>query len=62
MLIKPFLELSAMYIKIAIRKETNAIDKLERSILSKKEGTNNFMVKPSNIIGTVPMKIDLNNL
>ena len=27
---KPFFELSAMYIKIAIRKEINAIDKLER--------------------------------
>ena len=27
---KPFFELSAIYIKIAIRKETNAIDKLER--------------------------------
>ena len=32
----PFGELSAKYIKIAIRKETNAIDKFERRILSKK--------------------------
>ena len=32
----PFLELSAMYIKITIRKETNAIDKFERRVLSKK--------------------------
>ena len=32
--IKRFFELSAMYIKIAIRKETNAIDKFERRILS----------------------------
>ena len=34
--IEPFLELSAIYIKIAIRMETNAIDKFERRILSKK--------------------------
>ena len=34
-LIKPFLELSAMYIKIAIRIETKAIDKLERRKLLK---------------------------
>ena len=34
--IKPFLELSATYMKIAIRKETNAIDKFERRNLSKK--------------------------
>ena len=34
--IEPFLELSAMYIKTAIKKETIAIDKLERRILSKK--------------------------
>ena len=33
---KPFLELSAMYMKIAIIMETNAIDKFERRILSKK--------------------------
>ncbi len=32
----PLLEISAMYIKIAIRKETNAIDKFERRNLSKK--------------------------
>ena len=35
-LIKPFFDLSAMYIKIAIRKETNDIDKLERRTSSKK--------------------------
>ena len=35
-LIEPFLEHSAIYMKIAIRKETNAIDKFERRILSKK--------------------------
>ena len=34
--IEPFLELSAMYMKIAIRNETNAIDKFERRILTKK--------------------------
>ena len=34
--IEPFFELSAMYMKKAIRKETNAIDKFERNILSKK--------------------------
>ena len=34
--IKPFFELSAMNIKIDIRKETNAIDKFERSTFSKK--------------------------
>ena len=34
--IEPFLEQSAMYMKIAIRNETNAIDKFERIILSKK--------------------------
>ena len=34
--IEPFFDLSAMYIKIAIRKETNAIDKFERRISSKK--------------------------
>ena len=32
--IKRFFELSAMYMKIAIRKDTNAIDKFERRILS----------------------------
>ena len=31
-LIKPFLDLSAMYIKIAIRIETKAIDRLDRRI------------------------------
>ena len=34
--IEPFFELSAMYMKIAIRKETIAIDKFVRRILSKK--------------------------
>ena len=61
-LIKPFFDLSAMYMKIAIMKETNAIDKLERRTSSKKYGTNSFIVPPSKIIGIVPIKIDLNNL
>ena len=60
-LIHPFFELSAMNITIAIRKETNAIDKFERITLSKKLGTNNLMVPPSKTIGIVPIKIDLNN-
>ena len=34
--IKPFFELSAMYIKIAIKNETKAIDKFDRRISSKK--------------------------
>ena len=34
--IDPFFEFSAMSMKIAIRKETNAIDKFERITLSKK--------------------------
>ena len=33
---EPFFELSAMYMKIAISIETNAIDKFERRVLSKK--------------------------
>ena len=33
---EPFFELSAKYIKIVIKKESNAIDKFERKILSKK--------------------------
>ena len=33
--IEPFFELSAMYMKIAIRKETIAIEKFERRVLSK---------------------------
>ena len=33
---EPLFDLSAIYIKIAIRRETNAIDKLERRTLSKK--------------------------
>ena len=61
-LIEPFFELSAMYIKIAIRKEVKAIDKFERRILSKKWGTNNLIVPPSKIIGIVANKIDFNNL
>ena len=32
----PFFELSAKYIKIAIRNETNAIDKFDRKVFSKK--------------------------
>ena len=46
----------------AIRKETSAIDKLERRILSKKSGTNNLIVPPNKIIGIVAIKIDFNNL
>ncbi len=34
--VEPFFELSAMYIKIVIKKESNDIDKFERKILSKK--------------------------
>ena len=45
-----------------MRKETNAIDKFDRRILSKKYGENNLMVPPNTIIGMVPTKIDLNNL
>ena len=48
--------------KIAIRRDTNAIDKLERSTVSKKFGINNFMKPPRIIIGIVPIRIDLNNL
>jgi len=48
-----------MYMKIAIRKETNAIDKFERRILSKKLGDNNFMIPPRIIIGIVPIRIDI---
>ena len=51
-----------MYIKMAIRKETNAIDKFERRILSKKWGINSFIVPPNKIIGIVPIKIDVNKL
>ena len=47
---------------MAIMIEIIAIDKFERRILSKKFGTNNFIVPPSKIIGKVPIKIDLNNL
>ena len=48
--------------KIAIKIETNAMDKFERRILSKKYEKNNFMVPPRKIIGRVPIKTDLNNL
>ena len=48
--------------KIAIRKETKAIDKFERRILTKKWGKNNLIVPPNKIIGRVPIKTDLNNL
>jgi len=61
-LIEPLLELSAKYIKKAIRNETNAIDKFERRTLSKKLGTYNFILPPRKTIGIVPIKIDLNNL
>ena len=60
--LEPLFEVSAIYIKIAIRKETNAIDKLERRKFSKKLGINIFMVPPNKIIGIVPIKVDLNNL
>ena len=62
MLIEPLFELSAKYIKKAIKKETNAIDKFERRTASKKYGANNFILPPSKTIGIVPIKIDLNNL
>ncbi len=58
----PFFELSAMNIKIEIKREDNAIDKFERRTLLKKLGINNFMLPPRKIIGIVPIKIDLNNL
>ena len=45
-----------------MRIETNAIDKFERIILSKKFGANSFMDAPKKIIGMVPIKIDLNKL
>ena len=61
-LIKSFFELSAMYIKIAMRKETHAIDKLERRKLLKIFGINNFTKPPRKTIGIVPIKIDLKNL
>ena len=47
--------------KIAIMKETNAIDKFERRNLSKKYGINNLIVQPNKIIGTVPTRMDLSN-
>ena len=59
--LEPFFEPSATSMKIAIRKETIAIDKFERRKLSKKYGTNNFMAQPRKQIGIVPIKIDLNN-
>ena len=60
-LIEPLLELSAKYIKKAIRNETNAIDKFDRRTFSKKEGINIFILPPSKTIGIVPIKIDFNN-
>ncbi len=61
-MIEPLFELSAKYIKKAIKNETNAIDKFERRTFSKNEGTNIFILPPSKTIGIVPIKIDLNNL
>ena len=58
----PFFDNSAKYINIAIKRETNAIDKFERRTLSKKWEKNNLMLPPRKIIGIVPIKIDLNNL
>ena len=49
-----------MYMKIAIRKENNAIDKFERRNLSKIKGKNNFIVPPRKIIGIVPTIIEFN--
>jgi len=62
MLIEPLFELSAKYIKKAIKNETNAIDKFERRTFSKKEGINIFILPPSKTIGIVPTKIDFNSL
>ena len=59
---EPFFDISAIYIKIAIKRETNAIDKFDRRTFSKKEGINIFILPPSKTIGMVPNKIDLNNL
>ena len=59
---EPFFEVSAMYIKIAIRNETNAIDKFERRNVSKKYGTKSFTLPPRITIGIVPIKIEYNNL
>ena len=59
---EPFFEISAMYIKIAIKRETNAIDKFERRILSKKLEKDTFILPPSKAIGMVLIKIDLNSL
>ena len=59
--IEPLFELSAKYIKKAIRNETIAIEKFERRMSSKKLGTNSFILPPSKTIGIVPIKIDLNN-
>ena len=44
--------------KKAIRKETSAIDKLERRNLSKNWVKNNFILPPNKIIGKVAIKID----
>ena len=59
---EPLFDISAKYIKKAIRKEINAIDKFERRTFSKKEGINIFILPPSKTIGIVPIKMDLNNL
>ena len=61
MLIKPLLELSAMYIKKAIKSDTRAIDKFERKTL-RKFGVNNFIIPPSKTTGIVPIKIDFISL
>ena len=58
--IEPFFERSAKYIKIPMSRETNAIDKFERRISSKKLGIINFIQPPKKTIGIVPIKIDLN--
>ena len=58
--IKPFFEISAKYIKIAIKKEINAIDKFERRYILNKKGTNSLITAPTKTIGIVPIKTDQN--
>ena len=53
MLMEPRFELSAKYIKKAIRNETKAIDKFDRRTFSKIEGINIFIPPPSKTIGIV---------
>ena len=62
MLTNLFFEISAMYIKNAIKKEIIAIERFDRRILTKKFGKNNFIRPPKTTNGTVPIKIDLESL